>query len=115
MFEGKADNEELFSALQHLKYRKHEVVLFHVTDKTKELEFDFDNRPYHFIDLETQEEIKLNPTEIKAQYIKSVNEFHEALKIKCSQYHIDLIDADINAGFDNILYTYLVKRSMMMK
>ncbi|MBA3665872.1 MAG: DUF58 domain-containing protein [Bacteroidetes bacterium] len=115
MFEGKENDEELFSALQHLKYKKHEVVLFHVTDKTKELDFDFENRPYHFIDLETQEEIKLNPTEIKAQYIKSINKFHEALRIKCSQYRIDLVDADINAGFDNILYTYLVKRTMMMK
>ncbi|MGZ3898836.1 MAG: DUF58 domain-containing protein [Bacteroidia bacterium] len=115
MFEGRANNEELFSALQHLKYRKHEVVLFHVTDKKKEVEFDFDNRPYHFIDLETKEEIKLNPTEIKAQYIKSINEFHEALRIRCNQYKIDLVDADINEGFDTILYTYLVKRSMMMK
>lgn len=115
MFEGNADNEDLFSALQHLKYKKHEVVLFHVTDRKKELEFDFENKPYHFIDLETQEEIKLNPTQIKAQYLKSIREFNDALKLKCSQYKVDLIEADINEGFDNVLYTYLVKRSMMMK
>lgn len=115
MFEGSADNEELFSALQHLRYRKHEVVLFHVTDKKKELDFEFENRPYHFIDLETKEEIKLNPTEIKQHYKESISKFHEELKLKCSQYRIDLVDADINEGFDNILYTYLVKRSMMLK
>jgi hypothetical protein len=90
-------------------------VLFHVTDKRKEIDFDFENRPYHFIDLETKEEIKLNPTEIKQHYIESISKFHEELKLKCSQYRIDLVDADINEGFDNILYTYLVKRSMMLK
>lgn len=115
MFEGNAHHEDLFSALQHLKYKKHEVVLFHVTDKSKELDFDFENKPYHFIDLETQEEIKLNPTQIKGQYIKAINTFYEALKLRCSQYKIDFVEADINQGFDTILYTYLVKRSRMMK
>jgi uncharacterized protein (DUF58 family) len=115
MFEGQANNEELFSALQHLKYRKHEVVLFHVVDKSKELDFEFENRPHHFIDLETGEEIKLNPSQIKEQYTKSINAFYEDLKTRCNQYRIDLVEADINQGFDTVLYTYLVKRAMMIK
>ena len=115
MFENEGDNEELFSALQHLKYKKHEVVLFHVNDKNKELDFDFENRPYKFIDLESGEVIKLNPNQIKENYISSVNNFTNALKLKCGQYHIDFVEADINKGFDVILYTYLVKRQMMIK
>jgi len=115
MFENLSDSDELFSALQHLKYKKHEVVLFHVVDKLKEIDFEFENKPHHFIDLETGEEIKLNPTLIKEQYIESINSFNEALKIKCGQYKIDFVEADINKGFDSILYTYLVKRSMMIK
>jgi len=115
MFENISDTEDLFSALQHLKYRKHEVVLFHVVDKSKEIDFEFENKPYHFIDLESGEEIKLNPTQIKEQYTRSINSFYEELKVKCGQYKIDLVEADINQGFDNILYTYLVKRSMMIK
>lgn len=115
MFDSQGDNEELFSALQHLKYKKHEVILFHVCDKAKELDFDFENRPYKFIDLETGEEIKLNPNQIKDKYIASVQDFTNALKLRCGQYHIDFIEADINKGFDSILYTYLVKRSMMIK
>ncbi|NNC86676.1 MAG: DUF58 domain-containing protein, partial [Bacteroidia bacterium] len=47
------DTDELFNALQHLKYNKHEVILFHVVDKEKEIDFDFENRPYQFIDVET--------------------------------------------------------------
>jgi uncharacterized protein (DUF58 family) len=115
MFESDGNNEELFSALQHLKYKKHEVVLFHVNDKNKELDFDFENRPYKFIDLESGEEIKLNPSQIKENYIASITNFTNALKLKCGQYHIDFVEADINKGFDSILYTYLVKRQMMMK
>jgi uncharacterized protein (DUF58 family) len=115
MFENSANNEELFSALQHLKYRKHEVVLFHVTDKKKEIDFNFENKPYHFIDLESGEEIKLNPTQIREQYIEQIGKFNEELKIKCGQYKIDLVEADINQGFDSVLYTYLVKRSMMIR
>lgn len=115
MFDSNGDNEELFSALQHLKYKKHEVVLFHVCDKKKELEFDFENKPFQFIDLETGEEIKLNPNQIKESYLSNIQKFTNALKLKCGQYHIDFVEADINNGFDSILYTYLVKRSLMIK
>lgn len=114
MFENNSENEDLFSALQHLKYRKHEVVLFHVVDKAKEIDFEFENKPYHFIDLESGEEIKLNPSQIKEQYQQSINEYKDLLKLKCGQYKIDFVEADINKGFDNILYTYLVKRNMMI-
>lgn len=114
MFEGADDNEELFSALQHLRYRKHEVILFHVVDKSKEMDFEFENRPHHFIDLESGEEIKLNPFQIKDQYRKSITDFTEQLKIKCGQYKIDFVEADINEGFNDVLFTYLVKRNKML-
>jgi uncharacterized protein (DUF58 family) len=115
MFESEGNNEELFSALQHLKYKKHEVVLFHVNDKQKELDFEFENRPHKFIDLETGEEIKLNPNQIKDNYLAAISSFTSALKLKCGQYHIDFVEADINQGFDTVLYTYLVKRHSMIK
>jgi uncharacterized protein (DUF58 family) len=115
MFENNAHNDELFSALQHLKYKKHEVVLFHVVDKSKELDFEFENKPYHFIDLESGEEIKLNPSQIRQQYRSSISEFKEQLILKCGHYKIDYVEADIHKGFDTVLYTYLVKRHMMAK
>jgi len=113
MFDNQSQTDELFSALQHLKYKKHEVVLFHVTDKSKEIEFEFENKPHHFIDLESGEEIKLNPSLIREQYIQSINSFTEELKVKCGQYKIDFVESDINKGFDTVLYTYLVKRKLL--
>ena len=65
MFQTSTDDTKLFEALRHLKYNKHEVVLFHVFDKSKELKFDFDNTPKRFIDVETGEFINLYPDTIK--------------------------------------------------
>lgn len=115
MFEDESHLEKIFAALQHLKYRKHDVVLFHVTDKKTELDFDFENRPYHFIDIETKEEIKLNPSQIKEAYTQKINAYTEAIKLKCGQYKIDFVEADINQGFDIVLQTYLAKRMAMLK
>ena len=91
------------------------MVVFHVTDKSKELDFDFENKPYQFIDLESGEEIKLNPAQIRNQYRDSVQTRRQAIEMKCGQYKIDYVEADINAGFDTVLYTYLVKRQRMIK
>lgn len=105
--------EALFSSLQHLKHNKHEVVLFHVTDRAKEVEFNFENRPYLFIDMETGEKIRLQSNQIKKSYVEQMAKFTEELKFKCLQYQIDFVEADINQGFRNILQTYLVKRTRM--
>lgn len=114
MMDSKANAEELFSALQHLKHNKHEVILFHVADKQKEIDFEFENRPYRFIDMETQEEIKLHPNEIKESYLKEMAEFKNQLKLKCGQYKIDFVEADINLDFTQVLRPYIVKRAKMM-
>jgi hypothetical protein len=115
MFDNKSKHEELFSALQHLKFRKHEVILFHVTDKKKELDFEFENRPYHFIDMESGEELKLNPNQVKEQYLESISKYKAELELKCGQYQIDFVEADINEGFEKILYAYIVKRNLMSR
>ena len=115
LFEDQSHLESIFAALQHLKYKKHDVVLFHVTDKKQEMDFEFENRPYHFIDIETKEEIKLNPNQVKEMYTQKIMEYTESIKLKCGQYKIDFVEADINQGFDTVLQTYLVKRGAMLK
>ena len=113
MMDSSSNQEELFSALQHLKHNKHEVILFHVNDKSKEIDFDFDNRPYNFIDMETGEEVKVQANDVKAQYLKSISGYRSELKLRCAQYKIDFVEADINQGFKQVLLPYLVKRKKM--
>ena len=113
MFENMEDTTELFGALQHLKHRKHEVLLFHVTDHQTERAFDFDERPYEFIDLETGQSVKAQPSQVKEMYKNASEKFYKDLKLKCGQYKIDFVDADISEGFDPIMTAFLVRRSKM--
>ena len=110
MFQTSEDAMRLFEALRHLKHNKHEVVLFHVFDKNKELSFDFDNKPKRFIDVETGEYINLYSETVKENYEKAVSQYFEELRLKCGQYRIKYVEADINKNFDNILTTYMVER-----
>jgi uncharacterized protein (DUF58 family) len=105
--------DELFSALQHLRHNKHEVILFHVVDKRKEEEFQFDNRPYLFVDVETGEEVKVHSSEVKEQYVASMNAYKQELKARCAQYRIDFVEADIHEGYRQVLLPYLLKRERM--
>lgn len=105
--------EEVFAALQHLRYAKHEVILFHVTDKSKELDFEYENRPYIFVDMENGEQVKLQPNQVKEFYTRQVNAFTEQLKLRCLQFKIDFVEADINRGFTPILHTWMAKRARM--
>ena len=113
MLERHGDLDDMFSALQHLRYNKHEVILFHVVDKAKEIDFDFDNRPHKFVDMESGEELRITPLEIRDQYVESVAEFVNELKLRCGKYMIDFVAADINAGFRQILHPYLLKREKL--
>lgn len=113
MFESNTNTEELFSALQHMRHNKHEVVLFHVTDKAKEIDFNYDNRPYKFIDMETGKELKIHPHEVRSRYVELIQKFKNDLKLRCGQYRIDYVEADINKGFRQILLPYLLKREKL--
>ncbi|MBR9921622.1 MAG: DUF58 domain-containing protein [Bacteroidetes bacterium] len=113
MFETNENTNELFNALQHLKYNKHEVVLFHVVDKSREIDFEFENRPYLFIDMETGDKVRLQSNQVKDYYVEQMAKFQEQLKMKCLQYKIDFVEADIREGYRKILQSYLVKRSKM--
>jgi uncharacterized protein (DUF58 family) len=105
--------DELFEALQHLRYNKHEVLLFNVTDHRQEREFDFRNQPHRFVDLETGDSIKFSTLDLKTNYQKAMSAYFEEMRVKCGQYHIDLTEADINEDFKQVLYTYLLKRKRL--
>ncbi len=114
MLQADKNDEALFEALQHLKYNKHEVVLFHTFDGKLEYNFDFDQKPKKFIDVETGEKINLYADSIKENYKKAVNKYFKDLKMKCMQYKIDYVPVDINFGFDQILTAYLIKRQRFL-
>jgi uncharacterized protein (DUF58 family) len=112
MFDGE-NTEELFKALQHLKHNKHEVIVFHVTDADTERLFNFEDRPVEFIDLESGDKLKLNPADVRSIYQTEATKYYNQLKLRCNQYKIDFVEADVQKDINVILQTYLIKRSKM--
>lgn len=110
MFQSDQEEAKLFEALQHLKYNKHEVILFHTYDKEKEIEFNFNNRPKRFVDLETGEHLNLYADNVRQDYKEAVQKYFNELKIKCGHYRIKYVPVNINEDFSAILTSYLVER-----
>lgn len=110
MFQSDIEEKKLFEALRHLKFNKHELILFHVVDKRKELNLDFSAEPRRFVDVETGERIDLYSENIKESYAAAVSQYFRSLKLKCTQYGIKYVEADINENFHKILSTYLIER-----
>ena len=106
--------EELFSALQHLRYNKHEVILFHIIDGQLEQEFNFENRPYEFVDLETSERIRLQPQQIKEEYQQQMKAFQALIESRCHQYQIDRVPVDLTQPVEQVLHSFLLKRNKML-
>ncbi|MEQ8880802.1 MAG: DUF58 domain-containing protein [Cyclobacteriaceae bacterium] len=113
MFQKSNDIDEIYKSLQHLKHNKHEIIVFHVSDRNTELAFDFEDRPHRFIDLETNQSIKLNPHEIKDYYQEKMGELFDKIKLRCGQLKIDLVEVDTADPFDKVLGAYLIKRKRM--
>lgn len=113
MFDNEEEASEIFKGLQNLKHNKHEILVFHVTDKKTERNFEFDDRPHEFIDLESGEKLKIQPSEVKSYYKENVSDYFLQLKMRCGQLKIDFIEVDIDQDYNEILNAYLIKRAKM--
>lgn len=114
MFQADAEETELFEALRHLKYNRHEVVLFHIVDGKKELSFDFDDTPRRFTDVETGDQIDLYSENIQENYTKAMEDYVRNLKMECAKYKISYVPADINNNFEKILTAYMLERQKLV-
>jgi len=110
MFQTEVEEEKLFEAIRHLKYNKHEIVLFHLLDKNLEEKFNFDNTPKRFIDVETGQHIDLHAENIKEAYQAGIDAYLKLLRLKCMQYRIRYVGVDIHSDFSTVLNTFLVER-----
>lgn len=104
---------EFLQALQHLRHNKHEVILFHTVDKRHEVDFELENRPYQLIDMETGDKIKLQPNQFKEHYAKAIGAYFNDVKMRCADYGIDFMPADIRNGYNDVLLKYLLKRQKL--
>ena len=105
--------EAVYTALHHLRYKQHEVVLFHITDRATEEELKFADRPHIFYDLETQGRVSLNPSEIREQYQKQRSAWQAEVEARCGLLGVTFFQVDVEEPFAKSLLTCLMKRSEM--
>ncbi|TDQ32407.1 DUF58 domain-containing protein [Zeaxanthinibacter enoshimensis] len=104
------DDEKLFEALRHLKYNRHEVVVFHLLDRDTEVSFNFGSGPKRFLDVETGEYIDLYSDNVKEAYERKVNEFFQHIKLQCARYRIKYVEIDVGESFAKVLNTFMIER-----
>ena len=110
-FDSIENAEPLFDALRHLRHNKHEVIVVHTFERAKELQLDYDSRPYQFIDLETGRTVRLTPTEVAAAYSERMNTMQTDLQRHALQYRIEYVPVDVALGFHQVILPFLLKRN----
>lgn len=110
LWEARHEKDALFEALRHLKYNKHQVLLFHVFDSATEYHFDFKNTATQFVDVEYGTKLNIYPEQIKQEYQKAVTAYFAKIKETCYQYKIDYIPSDIQLGFKPVLVPFLLRK-----
>jgi uncharacterized protein (DUF58 family) len=108
------DPKDLAGALQHLRYRRHEVVIFHVM-AAEELEFPF-RQWSQFVDLEAPaNKIMVEPLQIRDEYLRQVRMFLDEIKQVCGSMTIDYVPMSTAEPYDKALAFYLGKRAAFKK
>lgn len=110
LFENVGEHDALIKALQHLRYRGHEVVVFHVLEAATERRFDFPNVPMVFRDAETGEEVTVQPAQLRERYREAADAFSSEIRRRCRERRIDYVEVDTAEPFDKALTAYLNKR-----
>ena len=103
------DPEPVIKSLQMLRFRGHDVILFHVLDEA-EVTFPFDG----LVDLEDPEtgdlERNIDARGMRADYIESLAELRDMWARECRQIGADYVPLDTSMNFGTALLEYLVQR-----
>lgn len=103
------DPEAVMRALHHFRHRRHEVILFHVFDKA-EIEFPF-KETVRFVDMETGERLQIDPSYVRDDYKRQMEDFVEFYRRNCADCQIDYVMTHTSVPYDLMLSRYLHKRS----
>lgn len=114
LFENIGEHDALLKALRHLRYRGHEILVFHVLESDTERKFQFPDVPMVFKDMETGEELSLQPAQLKQNYAEAVQAFSERFRRQCLGYNIDFIELDTAESYETALLAYLNKRKKLL-
>lgn len=103
------DPEELRSGFQHLRFRRHDLGVFHLLDP-KEISFDF-RRPMRFLDMEGGPAIFAEPSEIADRYRKAVGTYLEGIRGAVRESAVDYHQVSLDENYEQVLLRFLVGRA----
>ena len=103
------DPEELRSCFQHLRFRRHDVTIFHLLDPL-ELAFNF-RRPMRFLDMEGGPAIFAEPNDIADRYDKALHQYLTRLKQVVLESAIDYQRISLDEDYEQALVRFLVSRA----
>lgn len=102
------DPATLGDALQHLRYRKHDIAVFQLMDP-QEIDFEFD-RPKRFVDLEDGTAIVAEPNQIAEEYKIALRDFLTAVRAKCNDAAADYQMVTTDSDPEPLLREFLTAR-----
>ena len=100
---------KLKSGFQHLRYRKHDVAVFHLLEQA-EIDFSFD-RPIRFVDREGNNSVLADPAMIAQQYRTAVQQYLDELKVVIRDAMIDYNVVTLQDKYDDVLASFLLGRT----
>jgi uncharacterized protein (DUF58 family) len=103
------DAEPLLNCLQHLRFQKHDLALFHLLDRM-EVEFRFD-RPVRFEDMESSFNLVTEPAMVRDEYLKQLGKFNDLLRAGCHEFKADYRQVITDQDYEKVLADFLVERA----
>ena len=103
------DGDALRDALQHLRFQKHDLALFHLLDPL-ELDFEFD-RPVRFVDMEGSQSIITEPATVRAEYKAQLKHFLGKLRDDCHEFNADYRRVTLDQPYGEVMANFLTERA----
>jgi len=106
------DEDDIFRGLAHLKFLKHDVIVFHVMDH-QELNLEYEGL-IQFEDVESGDKVRTFPQSIRTGYQQRVADFLDNIKRTLGKSRIDYCLLETDEPLDRAFIAYLVKRKRLM-
>src|SRR5690606_5359045 len=103
------DVDSIMAGLKHLKYRRHDILLFQILDPA-ELDFPFD-RPTMFRGLEAFPELLADPHSVRKAYQQEIQACVQSLRAQALANQLDYTLVRTDQPFDAVLRNFLNQRN----
>lgn len=114
LFSDLFDNtEEFIQGINHLRFRGHNVILFHVMDPY-EIEFPL-NGMWKFMGLEGEGEVITQPARVRANYLAELEKFVGGIRKACARAQVDYVLVNTRDPVEQTITNYLLQRTAQAK